>query len=51
MIDLEGTVYTIATGSPWDGMSLTGLFDSEEDAMNYAENYHDSVDWWIVTID
>jgi hypothetical protein len=46
------TKYTVVTGNPTDGFTLNGVFDSQSDALAYAnDNGGTWVDhWWIMRI-
>lgn len=40
-------MWVIITGSPIDGLVLTGPFDSAEEAIEYAEYNFYCDNWWI----
>jgi len=42
--------YVIVTGSPFDGMSIIGIWTNREKATKYAEKYIDDA-WWIVSME
>ena len=42
--------YTIATGNPFEGIRLLGIFDHVEEASDYADAL-DAGEWWVVAID
>ncbi len=44
-------MWTVATGNPWDGMSLHGIFSDPDEANVYAQNEFRDVDWWVVQIE
>ena len=41
-------MYVVATGSPFDGISLFGPFQDYDDALDYIETL--SADTWIVDL-
>lgn len=42
--------YTIASGNPFDGIDLAGVFDSHDEAVAVAEVEYDNQSWWIAEI-
>ena len=43
--------YVIARGNPFEGINLTGPFDTWDDAQEYGEEFvTDSKDWWIIEL-
>lgn len=43
-------MWTIATGNPWDGIALLGIFEDVEEANAHAEIECRNSDWWVVEI-
>lgn len=45
--------YTLMMGNPVDGVTLEGIFESSEEAANYAEchKFIRDGDWWVVRIE
>lgn len=44
------TQYVIASGNPFDGLSLIGPFDSVEEATEDALIEYDKLDWHVVAL-
>lgn len=42
--------YIVIDGNPVDGFDYTGPFESEEDAIHYAEFNLAGIDWWIAPL-
>jgi hypothetical protein len=42
--------YTVMVGNPVDGIELHGVFDTSDDANEYAECADFSEVWWVVPI-
>lgn len=42
--------YTIACGNAFDGLSLEGLFDSPEEAVEWADENRAGSEWNLVNI-
>ncbi len=47
----DDTRYTVASGSIFDGMTFTGIFEDREDALEYAVNEVCGDNWWVVKIE
>lgn len=46
----DAEAYTIVCGDPIDGISLNGLYDTDEKANDAAESFNNET-WWVVQID
>lgn len=49
LIDASGAQVVIATGNPFDGLTLTGTFADDTTAIEYAER-EDLETWWIADV-
>ena len=43
-------MYVVATGNAFDGVTLTGPFDDNESAIEYAE-FYTLTDWHVVELE
>jgi len=51
MCDEPTIAYTLATGSPADGLELHGVFKTSDEAIDYACNSASFQDgWWLMPI-
>ncbi len=48
-MEQETGLCTVAVGSPFDGISLYGMFDDPDDATEWAER-HAGDSWWVMSI-
>ncbi len=42
--------FLLAVGSPFDGMSIYGPFESVDTAVEYAKVHHKTSTWWVVNL-
>lgn len=49
LIDASGAQVVVATGNPFDGLTLTGTFADDTTAIEYAER-QDLETWWIADL-